>query len=492
MIDRAPNVFVLTVDSLRGDVYEELMRDVTEVIRGVEFTNAFATASNTGSSMPALAAGVYCDEIANGEPNLKLGETRSADDLTTLAEALTEGGYDCSLWTDNVIFGSKRNYDRGFGAGRTGTPNWKKRAQKLVQRTGSNRLFNACRWAYFNVIGRIEERISADSNYYLSATTYHEAVLDALERESSGQMHWIHYMDVHHPFEAPADYLESRPLHGEWSPAELAELSSRAIIQNRGDGMTDEDIEDIEQAYLAACEYLRDELVSFVETLVDREYYVPGHDVLVLTADHGEGFDRERHGMLGHTPTPSFWDDLVHVPLVIGHPAWEPGTVDCQVSQIDLVPTILRAVDQPVPSSVDGEAATAPTDLCRDHVFFTATGPYRTYHGIRRETGWKLFSDRISDSESVELTGPDSSHAEQDYERVLLTAVDSGVESVEHECPLDTRSRPSDSRARRRWLDLREHLRDERGRIATREFDAMLSDETVEQLEQLGYVDNIR
>ncbi|SDD47849.1 Arylsulfatase A [Natrinema hispanicum] len=483
---------MLTVDSLRADVYQELMEDVTKTIRGVEFTTAFATASNTGSSMPTLAAGVFCDRVANGEPNLKLGETSGKDELTTMAESLSDAGYDCSLWSDNVIFGSERNYDRGFDDGRAGTPNWKKRAQKIIQRTGSDRLFNVCRWAYFNVLGRIEEKVISDNNYYISANTYHKAVLDSLEQASGGQMHWIHYMDVHHPFEPPTEYLETRSLHTDRTSSELAELSSQAIIQNRGKGMTDEDIDDIEQAYLAACEHLRDQLVSFIETLIDRDHYVPGHDVIVLTADHGEGFDRDRHGMLGHTPTPAFWDDLVHVPLVVGHPEWEEGTIDCQVSQIDLVPTILRAVDVSVPPSVDGQATALPTELCREHVYFTATGPYRTYHGIRSNTGWKLFSDRISDSESIELTGSDDDQAKQDHERILLTTAGKSTETIRFECQLDDKTRPTDGDEREKWRILRQQLCDTKGEVATRRFDAMLSDETVAQLEQLGYVDNIR
>ena len=489
MVERTPNVFVLTVDSLRADTYHSQMRAVTEAISGVEFTNAFATASNTGSSMPALAAGVFCDRVANGEPNLKLGETSDDDDLTTLAEALSSNGFECFLWSDNVIFGSERNYDRGFHGGRTGTPTWKKRAQKVVQGTGSDRLFNSCRWLYFNVIDRAGKRLSASNSYYISADTYHEAVLDALERDSGGTMHWIHYMDVHHPFDPPQSYLDSRPLNTDRSASELAELSSTAIIQNREEATTTEDIEDIVQAYLAACEYLRDQLVSFVERLVEREHFIPGHDLLVLTADHGEGFDRERHGMLGHTPTPAFWDDLVHVPLVIAHPDWEERTVDGQVSQIDLMPTILGALDVPVPDSADGRAVRDPEDLYREHVYFTATGPYRSYHGIRNRSGWKLFADRISDSKSVELTGSDE---DLDHERVLFTRLKKGAESVLFERKLGESTLPTDPRHREQWLDLQRQLREERGPITTRRFDAMLTDETVEQLEQLGYVDNIR
>lgn len=487
MTERQANVFILTIDSLRADAYNELMSDVTAAVDGVNFTNAFATASNTGSSMPTLAAGVYCDRIANGTPNLDLGPPNG--DFTTFAEVLSNGGFDCKLWSDNVIFGTERDYDRGFGGGRTGVPTWKKRAQKRIQRLGSDRIFNTCRWLYFTILSPIVQALPTDGNYNLNASDHHQSTLENLEETTGGQMHWIHYMDVHHPFEPPAEYLEDRPLNTHRSPTKLAELSSKAIIQNRGSGVTDEDIEDIEQTYIAACEYLRDELLSFIEQLTERGHFVPGHDLLVLTSDHGEGFDRDLHGMLGHTPTPSFWDDLVHVPLVISHPKWDPKTVDCQVSQIDLLPTALAALDVPAPNSAVGRAATEPDDLCRDHVYFTATGPYRSYHGVRSQSGWKLFSDRISNSDSVELTGSDDN---MDHERVLLTLVEDGNETIRFERDLDADELPSNRRDREQWLDLQRQLSEERGPVATRRFDATLTDETVEQLKQLGYVDNIR
>lgn len=488
MTEHQPNVFALTIDSLRADVYSEVINELTTVIQGVEFTNAFATASNTGSSMPTLAAGVYCDHVADGTPNLDLGDPEE-NDLVTVAEVLSNAGYMCSLWSDNVIFGSSRDYDRGFNSGRTGVPTWKKRAQRLIQRTGSDRLFNTCRWIYFNLLSRIEATLPQGSSYNISAADHHQSVLDSLEGTSGGQMHWIHYMDVHHPFDPPAEYLDNRPLNTDRNPAKLAELSSKAIIQNRGEGVSDQDIEDIEQAYLAAAEYLRDEITTFAEKLIEKGHYVPGRDVFVLTSDHGEGFDRDLHGMLGHTPTPAFWDDLVHVPLVIGHPDWEPGEVDCQVSLIDLVPTILRAVDAPVPSSLHGTGAVQPTDLSRDYVYFSATGPYRSYYGVRDKSGWKLFSDRISTSNSVELTGTDES---QDHERILLTRAVNGSETIKFERQLDENDRPSDTDEREHWLELQRQLEEQYGNVVTRRFDADLSDETIEQLQQLGYVDNIR
>lgn len=489
MADRLPNVFVLTVDSLRADAYDELIDGFSALVDGVEFTNAVATASDTGSSMPALAAGVYAEQVARGSPNLKLGETSDSDDITTMAEALSRTGYDCWLWSDNVIFGSARHFDRGFSGGRTGSPSWKKRAQRLVQRTGSDRLFNLGRWVYFNVLGSLEDRVTSGSTYYPSGSEYHQSVLETLDEESGGQMHWIHYMDVHHPFDPPEEYLEAESFHTDRSKSQIAGLSSKAIIENRGSRADDEDIEDIEQAYRACVKYFRDQLEGFVETLIDREHFIPGHDILVLTADHGEGFDRDKHGMLGHTPTPAFWEDLLRVPLVISHPQWEPDTFDGQVSLIDLLPTVVSAAGGEVPDSAAGTAATRPADLRREYAYFSATGPYRTYHGLRNESGWKLFSDRISDVDSVEATGMDEKN---DHERVLLTQVDESEETVQFERDLDAKTNPQSDPARRRWYELYRRLKDEKGDVATRRFDATMTIETEEQLRQLGYLDNIR
>lgn len=539
MVDRLPNVFVLSVDSLRADAYHELMGSFAGLVEGVDFADAVATANATGSSMPTLAAGVYTDRIASGTPNLKLGEAGESPEVTTMAEALSRAGYDCWLWSANTIFGSARQYDRGFEGGRAGEATWKKRVQELVQRKGSTRLFNLGRWLYFNVFESVKHLLTDDGTYYPSGRTYHRSVLESLDGDSGGQMHWIHYMDVHHPFDPPAEYFASRTFNTDWNRARLAELSSKAIIENRGADISDEDVEDVSQAYLACVEYLRDQLTEFVETLLDRGHFVPGHDVLVLTADHGEGFDRDRYGMLGHTPTPAFWEDLVRVPLVVSHPDWEPDTVSRQVSLIDLMPTVLDAVGVNVPDTVDGRTAKQPREMCRDYAYFTATGPYRTYHGIRSESGWKLFSDRINEADSVELTGTDEAN---DYERVVLTEIESSRaerspvesdpiesdpiesgpvendpiehgpvdrgpvesgpiepgsvvrtrESIRFECELTERGRPSGDADRTQWATLLRRLVDTKGSVATRRFDETIAEDVEEQLRQLGYVDDIR
>lgn len=473
-----PNIFILTADSLRADAFAKRMGSLPSLTEGVTFTNAVATASATAHSIPALAAGVYADTSGYG-----LGES---DNITTGAEQLTSAGYNCGLWSDNHLFGSEQNYDRGFSGGQTGEPSWKKRSQWIFERMNSELAFNFGRWMYFHAIKPAQDLIS-ESMYYTSAHSLHGSTLDWLdENADEPSMCWIHYMDTHHPFDPPSTYLDEYSFNTERSRSELAELSSKAIITNKGKGITDADLEDIKLAYEASCDYWCDEVTAFIRKLRERGHFVPGRDILVLTADHGEGFSPEQHDMLGHTPTPSFWEDLIRVPLIFSHPDWESSRVDGQVSLIDIMPTLLKGVGVEVPETFEGTAASTPSDLVVETAYLTAIGPERIYHGARHNSGWKLFADRISDSTAVEFVSDRSG----DMDRVLLTKYGTETEEIVYSREAGTNSLPSDKVAREKWQELYELIRTHRGGLFTEEAQEM-SEDLQERLHDLGYIDDI-
>jgi arylsulfatase A-like enzyme len=78
------------------------------------------------------------------------------------------------------------------------------------------------------------------------------------------------------------------------------------------------------------------------------------HTLVVLAADHGEEFFEHRgcnHGL-------TFYDEVLHIPLLLRHPALvPPGTrVAQQVRMIDVAPTILAAVGVPTPAAFVGRS----------------------------------------------------------------------------------------------------------------------------------------
>jgi arylsulfatase A-like enzyme len=103
--------------------------------------------------------------------------------------------------------------------------------------------------------------------------------------------------------------------------------------------------------YDGAIAYLDDRLRDLVESL--RTLGVYDNSLIIVTADHGEGFGE--HGYLGHGR--SLYQEQLHVPLVVKYPHERDGaTVDSLVSSLDLLPTVLDVVGEPAPSGIEGES----------------------------------------------------------------------------------------------------------------------------------------
>ncbi|MCP4805689.1 MAG: sulfatase-like hydrolase/transferase [Proteobacteria bacterium] len=135
---------------------------------------------------------------------------------------------------------------------------------------------------------------------------------DWLAEQNGPVLLWMHLYDAHLPHEPPEDLLRE---HGDPYLAEVAR-ADRALGQ-----------------------------------ILDT-FRVLGRDPLVVVVgDHGEGrgdHGEQTHGLFVYRST-------MRVPLVIAGPGVEPGRLDVPVSQVDLVPTILDALGQPVPA-VDGRS----------------------------------------------------------------------------------------------------------------------------------------
>lgn len=74
--------------------------------------------------------------------------------------------------------------------------------------------------------------------------------------------------------------------------------------------------------------------------------------LLIVTADHGEAFGE--HNTFYHSST--IYDELLHVPLLVWRPGYQPFVVDEPVSLIDLGPTILDAFGVPTPGHFMGQS----------------------------------------------------------------------------------------------------------------------------------------
>lgn len=101
-----------------------------------------------------------------------------------------------------------------------------------------------------------------------------------------------------------------------------------------------------------------DETIAYVDAELGRLFrFLTSSGLLdttyvILTSDHGEMFER---GIWNHI-TPVLFDPVVRVPLVV----WEPGqqvgrNVHTPTSSVDILPTVLRIADVPIPDRCEGQ-----------------------------------------------------------------------------------------------------------------------------------------
>jgi arylsulfatase A-like enzyme len=99
------------------------------------------------------------------------------------------------------------------------------------------------------------------------------------------------------------------------------------------------------QAALQALEAAYDEEIAFLDAEIDRflrgleERGLAADTVVILTADHGEGFGD--HAWFGHGNT--MFDELLRVPFVVWGPGVRPGRRTTPASARDVMPTVLAA-----------------------------------------------------------------------------------------------------------------------------------------------------
>lgn len=315
--------------------------------------------------MPALSAGVYAESISN------VGLPAEGNPIP-IAEQLASEGYECGLWTDNFLFGEEYNYDRGFHGGIQGDKTTVRTVADILE--GFDPLYNFAEWTYFNIIGRFLDFSGKDSAVWRSAETLHNSAIRWLDSNRTEDVFcWLHYMDTHHPYMPPAEYLDKVSFNHDWGRAELGEFS-QATVYNNGKEATESELEDIRTVYEMTCEYLADEVVNFIGSLKDEGHFDPERDTLVFTADHGESLPPTPYNEIGHK---NLREDVVHVPLIISHLGWEPRRISGQVSLIDLMPTLLNIIGQEIPPSAQGTGYEEPEEMVGEKAFFSNGQPWR-------------------------------------------------------------------------------------------------------------------
>ncbi len=189
--------------------------------------------------------------------------------------------------------------------------------------------------------------ITKKHNFKQGFRYYHEMVLEKGEIVTSTFNTWIkkhkkkpffaylHYMDTHFPYNAPQEFSKIFGLEDDtlFTPGEFQTMDVRLLGEM---GLSKHDKQSLVNLYDAAIKYFDSNFAKIVDNL--KQSGILNKTIIILTSDHGEEFWEHDGFAHGHT----VYNELLHVPLIIGYSSHLPGTnIKSYVQLLDFFPTIL-------------------------------------------------------------------------------------------------------------------------------------------------------
>lgn len=337
-----PNIIFIMVDTLRADRlgcygHPGGLTPVTDRIaaEGVRFERCVAAAPWTLPSIASLFTSYYpsVHKAVSYRVVSDMNEGRRgvmpvlADaEFDTLAEVLHANGYTTAAFVANMFLRAEYGFGQGF--------------------------------AHFD---------SSFADNTVRGEIVNSALFSWLEehREQEPLFLYLHYMDVHGPYDAAARFMdplvaavESKSNKRRLSLEELQRI--RPYMRKAPDNGTDPAQYERLKMYREYWEARYDagvaEMDHYLGQLVERlrALRIWQSSYVILTSDHGEAFCE--HGLWGHGYS-QFQTDL-HVPLIVRWPDVLPASTNVAgtVGLIDLMPTLLEQLRLPAGANLQGRS----------------------------------------------------------------------------------------------------------------------------------------
>ena len=301
-----PNLLIVMIDALRADRVgvNGNPRGLTPHIdrlaaEGVNFTQAFSHSTWTKPSVATLFTSLYPSQHglravttpSSGGPAADV----LADRWTTLAERFSAAGYHTGAVINQVHIRARYGFAQGF------------------------EMFKSYR-------GRSAPRLNVP-------------LLDWLRTLGRDRpfFAYLHLLDVHWPYTHRAFFRDSDL--GSTALTIEPPASGKEAIEKWGQTLElPADLEALEARYNHEVAFVDFFLGELLDELVAMGRY--DNTIVVVTADHGEGFLEHGELLHGHAP----WEEMIRVPLVLRLPEGlrgAPQQIDRPIGLIDLMPTLL-------------------------------------------------------------------------------------------------------------------------------------------------------
>lgn len=196
-----PNITLITVDSLRADhIYgnRALTPHIEELlVEGVTFETAIAQGPFTTFSMPSLFTSRYPSQLTRFELD-RWGTSVMVGNSRTLPEALKKAGYQTVGIHSNPLISRAFGFDKGF--------------DRFYDSLGIKQRVESQKVPL--LVSKLRRLLR--SNAYVPGDTLTDIAIDKMDDLEEPFFLWIHYMDVHGPYQKHSGFPVIRKLKSEW------------------------------------------------------------------------------------------------------------------------------------------------------------------------------------------------------------------------------------------------------------------------------------
>lgn len=308
---KGTSVILIVVDTLRPDhlgCYGYSRNTSGNIDRfaadSLLFENCFSHAPSTSASVASILSGFLPHETK------VTNKTVMSKQIRTLPMMLRSHGYKTAAVVSNYVLREKRGWENGFD------------------------IYDAEMKGHELNRKNISERIAEH--------TTDRAVKVLKKFRKDNLFLWLHYQDPHGPYTPPSTF--AKLFKSTADKPHLLKLNDtgsgrRGIpkYQKLGDNR---DFQHYLSQFDGEIRYVDEHLKRLFDTLKRLGLY--NDSLIIFTADHGEGMG-EHDYYFAHGEY--LYNTLTHVPLIIKCPAGPSGTKTDLVQHIDIVPTILKALD---------------------------------------------------------------------------------------------------------------------------------------------------
>ena len=382
-----PHLILVSIDTLRPDhlgsygysratspVIDELARE------SVRFTAAFAPTPWTLPSHASMLTGMHPYEIGIDNSFRTI-----PGEIPVIAELLARAGYQTAAFVDSSptgFVGADRGFGRGFESYR-----------HAPHRPGLTQRFDMAATVNAALQWLAERAASRPFFLFLHTKSVHAVPNDAAclhpdcppyEKPEPWQSRFISPGQKTSSWTSAEDGAGQRYLWSLNAKLLRGELDRKEFPKER--------LVELKSYYDAGIYYVDHHLGRLFDRLRELELFE--RSVIVVTSDHGEAF--LDHALFMHQEV---FDTLLRVPLIIRAPDLAPTIVEDHVALADIVPTVLRQADVPIPDRVTGRplpltpatSVTIESRPSRDLFAYYLFPSKFTYQALALRSGkWKL------------------------------------------------------------------------------------------------------